>query len=142
MARISTMICGGLLTAALAIPALAQDANRYTMNPTDDGYVRLDTMTGEVSICRERGEQMVCQLAADDREAFERQLDSLEDRVAALESAIGDGARDGDALPTDEEIDRTMGIMETFMRRFFSIVEDLNRDFDGEENSEPAPDRT
>jgi hypothetical protein len=35
-----------------------------------------------------------------------------------------------------------MGIMETFMRRFFAIVEDLNRDFNEEPPAEPAPDRT
>ena len=125
-------ITGIALIAGMAMlgAAAAQDASRYTMERTEDGVVRMDRETGEVSICRESGEDMVCRLAADDRKAFEDQFDALSDRVAALEERIG-AASD---LPADEELDRAMGIMETFMRRFFGIIQDLNRDLGGVEN--------
>ena len=129
-------ITGIALIAGVAAlgPVAAQDASRYTMERTDDGFVRMDRDTGEVSICRESGEDIVCRLAADDRKAFEEQLDALSDRVAALEERIGDGAASD--LPNEEEIDRAMGIMETFMRRFFGIIQDLNRDLGGTENGD------
>lgn len=118
--------------------AQAQEGARYTMERSENGYVRLDTRTGEMSICREREDQFVCQMAADERRAFEEDIAALEDRVAALEEAVGEGRLSD--LPSDEEIDRTMGIMETFMRRFFDIVEDLNRDFGTDTPDENLPD--
>ena len=133
--------CGGLLAAALLAPAQAQEGSRYTMERSENGYVRLDTRTGEMSICRERGEQLVCQMAADERRAFEEELDALSDRVTALEEAAGTSS--DRELPSEEEFDRTMGMMEKFIRRFFSIVEDLNRDFsEPEPPSEGGPERT
>jgi hypothetical protein len=133
-------ILPALAVATIALSAAsAQDASRYTMERTDNGYVRLDRMTGEMSICRERDEQMVCQMAADDRRAFEAELDALSDRVTVLEQRLGEGGRD---LPSDEEIDRTMGIMEQFMRRFFGLIEEFQRDFGASEPEETVPDRT
>lgn len=139
------MRTGALLfitTIVLAGGASAQES-RYQLERTQDGYVRLDTQTGTMSLCREQGEQLICQMATEDREALEDRIDALADRIAALESR-SDVPSEGDrsALPSDEELERSMGIMETFMRRFFAIVEDLNRDFNEETPAEPAPDRT
>lgn len=132
---------GALLAVLLPGPAQAQQGSRYTMERAENGYVRLDTRTGEMSICRERGDQLVCQMAADERRAFQEELDALSDRVSALEDAVG--LSDGSDLPSEEEFNRTMGMMERFIRRFFSIVEDLNRDFsEPDPPAEDAPERT
>jgi hypothetical protein len=131
-----------VLLAATAMPAPAQESGRYTMEPAEGGYVRLDTRTGEMSFCESRDGQLVCEMAADERRAFEEALDSLSERVAALETAIGKRGTTGE-LPSEEEFDRTMGMMEKFIRRFFAIVEDLNRDFsEPETGGEPVPERT
>lgn len=127
-----------LLVAAsfgVAAGARAQESapGRYAMQKSDTGIARLDTQTGEVSLCQEKDGQLVCRMAADERTAFELELDLLTKRVETLERVVesGGGVAKPD-LPTDEEIDRTMGIMERMMRKFMDIVKDL------EGSSDPA----
>ena len=47
---------------ASATYAAAQDsaAGRYTMHQTEDGFVRLDTQTGAVSLCRKEANAWSC----------------------------------------------------------------------------------
>ncbi|QRM54141.1 hypothetical protein [Sinorhizobium sp. BG8] len=119
--------------ALLALPLLlsasgaaAEGEGRYQMERTDSGFVRLDTVTGEVSLCKESNGQMACRMAADEREAFEQELDLLSKRVETLEKQANSGVTGvKPQLPTDEEIDRTMSVMERMMQRFMGIVKDL-----------------
>jgi hypothetical protein len=104
-------------------PALAQEGDRYQLERTEDGYVRLDTRTGEMSSCREEAvEEGADRLRAD--------LEALERRVTALEESKGSGG-----LPSDEELDRTLGFMEKFFRTFMGLAREWSED-------EPAPERT
>jgi exonuclease VII small subunit len=122
----------------LAGSAHAEGEGRYRMEKTEGGFVRLDTTTGEVSLCREQDGQIVCRMAADERAAFEKELDLLTKRVEALEKGGATALSDAKpALPTDEEIDRTMSIMEKMMQRFMGIVKNLE---DGEEETAPRKD--
>jgi exonuclease VII small subunit len=124
-----------LAATLLAGGAQAEGEGRYRMDRAESGIVRLDTITGEVSLCREQDGQIVCRMAADERAAFEKELDLLTKRVEALEKARATGETAAkQPLPTDEEIDRTMSIMEKMMQRFMGIVKNLEG---GEE--EPAP---
>ena len=125
---------------ALASSAGAQDGQRYTLERTDQGYVRMDTETGEMSICQESSGQLVCRLAADERSAFQDEIDrlsgslrTLEQRVTALEKApVPPG------LPSDEEFEKTMGYMERFFRGFMDIV----KSFEEDEQPSATPQRT
>jgi Mg2+ and Co2+ transporter CorA len=128
-------LSAGLL---LAAPALAQET-RYTLEKTEDGFVRMETETGQISVCTMTSDQLVCRMATDDRDAYNADIEALEERVAALEARLGAG-RSGDALPSDEEFEKTLGYMERFMRSFMGIVEDFAEDSDS--NNEPMPDRT
>lgn len=130
------MIIGGSMAAlaALAGPAAA-DAGRYVMEPTEDGFVRMDTETGEMSVCALEGDEVLCRLGADERAAFFDALDALEARVEVLERRLNAGAGaaiERDGLPDPEEFERGLGYMEEFMRRFMGIVEEF----------EGTPDRT
>ncbi|OCP05068.1 MULTISPECIES: hypothetical protein [unclassified Ensifer] len=113
---------------AMAGSASAQDPapGRYSMQKSETGIARLDTQTGEVSLCQEKDGQLVCRMAADERAAFDQEIDLLAKRVEALEKAVksGESAAKQD-LPAEEEIDRAMGIMERMMRKFMDIVKDL-----------------
>ena len=120
MTLVSRTALLALSLVAVAHPALAEE-QRYQLQRTDSGFARIDTRTGEVSTCVESGEQLVCRLAADERTALMEEIDALEARVAALE-ATGTGR----VLPTDEEMDRAIGLMERFMRGFVGIVRDLD----------------
>ena len=135
---------------ALIMPVQAQSeepaASRFTMEKTETGFVRMDTLTGEMSICAEKAGQLVCRLAADERRAFEETLSDLSARVEALESRLNALAppAEGGELPDDAELDRAIGAMEKMMRRFFGMVEELQKDFDDKPKTppQPIPDRT
>lgn len=127
------------LLAMSATAAHAQTA-RFALEKTDDGFVRMDTETGQMSVCTLTNDQLVCKMAADERSAFDADIAALEDRVAALEQGRGQGALavpEGE-LPSEQEFEQTLDYMERFMNRFMGIVEGF-----GDNNSqEPAPDRT
>ena len=145
--RTAPLLACAALATAFAFPAAAQEAERYRLESTDDGYVRLDTTTGSMALCQERGDQLVCKLAADERTVYEDRLDAMQGRVEALEgriAALEAAPAPGAGLPTEDEFEQTMGYMERFFRRFMGIVTDLERDFGGGRTEEPAPeaDRT
>lgn len=136
----------GFTLALAAAPAHAGEQGRYTLERTGDSYVRLDRQTGAVSTCTDRNGQLVCRLAADDRQAFEDEidrlegrLDRLERRVAALEAAKPEAGRS--PLPSDEDVDKTLDFMERFFRRFLGIVKDFDQEM-RKDNSGTTPDKT
>lgn len=131
------------VAAMLTVPAQAQDDERFRLERTGDGYVRLDTVTGRTALCREQGAQLVCRMAVEDRAAYDARLDeleaktaALEDRLAALEARVPELR-----LPGSEDVDQAMDQVERFLRRFLGIARDLERDM-GDEEAGPDPDRT
>jgi hypothetical protein len=132
-----------LLLAALPLAAHAQESERYRLERTEDGFVRMDMETGAMSLCHERGGELVCRNAtdngsADGAKALIERVDALERRIAALEAQLaGEGAN---GLPSEEEFEQTMSFMERFLRRFMGIAKDLEGDLN--QGQEPAPDRT
>lgn len=133
--RIERLIVPAAMAGLLAAPALAEDANRYRLEKTNEGYVRMDTQTGAMSICNERDGQLVCRVAADERSAFQDEVDrlqgtikALDERVTKLENSLA--ARLESKLPSEEEFNKTMGYMERFVRGFMGIVKDMEKDND------------
>jgi hypothetical protein len=142
------ILASSALTLLIPVQALSQEAatNRYTMEKTESGFVRLDTLTGEMSICTQQAGQLVCRLAADERRAFEETLSELSARVESLETrldALAPADKDTE-IPDEAELDRAIGAMEKMMRRFFGMVEELQKEFDDTPKipPEPIPDRT
>lgn len=123
-----------IITAALCLlsgVAFAEDSARFTLEKTTDGYIRMDKTTGEMSICTRQSDQLVCRIAADDRVAMEDEIARLDGRVTKLEEAMktgGAAAMSNSTLPTDEEFEKSMTLMEKFFRRFMGVVKDLNED--------------
>src|SRR5688572_10369634 len=131
-----------LLVPQLAI-AQAAEPDRYRLEKTPGGYVRMDTRTGEMSFCQEKWGELVCKMAADERTAVQDEIErlqsdmkaledrlatvkALEDRVVKLENSMT--ARIEQSLPTEEDFNKTMSYMERFFRGFMAIV----KDFEGE----------
>lgn len=132
---------------AATIPAaVAQEAEtRYTLERTPDGYVRMDTRTGEMSVCTERTGQLVCRLAADERSAWQDEIDRLTRRLDEMEKHLG--ALEGSptpqtALPSEEQFERSLTFMERFFRRFIDIVKDLEAETDTAKPEAPSPQKT
>lgn len=140
------MISALTLTAAMLFPAMAEEAQRYTLERTDGGFVRMDTATGSISTCSEKDGELVCRLAADDRDAYDADIQALEKRIADLEGRVAGLAPDagGDGKTTSQEdFNTAMDQMEGFFRRFMGIM----KEFQGEAAQTPQapgaqPDRT
>jgi hypothetical protein len=118
----------------LAASAAEPDQSRFQLERSGDHFVRLDRQTGAMSLCEEKDGALVCRMAADERAAYESELDRLSDRVTALENK----SVVNKALPSDAEIDRSIGIMERWMRSFMGIV----KEFQSEDQGNALPQKT
>ena len=136
---------------ALAAPALAQSAppesddSRYTFHRADDGYLRLDGRTGQVSICTRRTVGWACQLVPDERSALEGEIARLQNENAALKKELlarnlplpGVVKPDQPApkpdeprlqLPSDADVDKVMTFLEKVWRRLVETIVGLQKD--------------
>lgn len=139
MNRFVALIASSALLVSVGGSAAFGQEGRYVMQRADDGFVRLDTQTGEMSLCRKQDEQFVCRMSADDRRALEAEITLLEDRIARLEA---DNPDRRDDLAAEDEIDRTMGIMENMMRRFMGVIEEFESELREETPDKTQPDKT
>jgi hypothetical protein len=125
----------GCLAFLFPVAAIAAepDAPRFELQRSGDHFVRLDKQTGAMSLCEDKDGNLICRMAADERAAYEDELDRLSDRVTALEKTVA--ANGGKStLPSDAEVDRTIGIMERMMRSFMGMV----KEFQGEDQEDKA----
>ena len=123
-------LCAAVLALALCAPALAQapaegDAGRFTMTPVAGGALRLDTRTGRISHCTNDAGGWTCTSVADERAAYEEEIARLQARVADAER----GGRSAFTPPSDADLDRAVGFMERFFRRFMAMIENLKREY-------------
>ena len=124
--RFSTVI----LAILIAIPAVAQEAGRFTMRPTDEGMLRLDTQTGEVSLCSKATGNWACRSVPDERAALENEIDRLNAENRQLRAQLG---KPGDTdktkeaptlrLPTDREVAELKSFLQKMMREFKALLE-------------------
>jgi hypothetical protein len=131
-----------LMLLSLATAALAQqpadpatENGRYSMTPVQDGFLRLDTRTGTVAMCRLVNGAPECRLAADERTAMENEIGRLqaENKQLRLKAPPGPSAAAPPSnLPSEQDMDRALSFAERFMRRMMRIMRE-----DGE-----APDKT
>lgn len=136
------------LSMLVVVPAWADEppadtpdtaGGRYTLNKVTDGFVRLDTKTGEVALCSQRAVGWACQAAPEDRAAFESEIARLRGENAALkQSLLSHGlalpsgatperpaAHDNEItirLPDNADLDRARAYVEDVWRRFVDAV--------------------
>lgn len=63
---------------------------RFAFHPIQDGYLRLDTRSGEVASCRQSASGWVCVLAPDERLALDSELGRLQRENALLKKTLLD----------------------------------------------------
>jgi hypothetical protein len=130
---------------SLIVPALADDATpdngegRYTFNKMADGFVRLDTQTGQVALCSKRTVGWACAAAPEDRAVFENEIARLRNENAALKKdLLARGlplpagtmpeppiVRNGDPtlrLPGNADIDRVVSLMGRVWHRLVEAI--------------------
>jgi hypothetical protein len=124
-------------------PADAADS-RYTFRRVQDGYVRLDNRTGQVSLCSKRTVGWGCQLVPEDRIAFESEIARLQDENAALKKdlltrglSLPGGVKSEPPLaqsdktfklPNDANIEHMKSYIGALWRRLVDMIASLQKD--------------
>jgi len=119
---------------------------QYQFDRVEDGYLRLDRKTGQVSLCGRRPVGWSCLVVADERAALEAEMARLQGENVALKKALVDrglplpggaaapppvaqgGGDSNIKLPTDAEIDRMMAVVEKVWRRLVEMMLNLQKD--------------
>jgi hypothetical protein len=145
MTMLSKAVALAVVAVCLSNPVFADDATpdtnggRFTLNKVTDGFVRLDTQTGEVALCSQRTVGWACQTAPEDRAAFESEIARLHGENAALKQTLlshglslpsgatpePSGSHDNDItirLPDNADIDRAVAYVGRLWNRFVDAV--------------------
>ncbi len=134
------------LTFFMGVPtAMAQEGARYKLETAADGYLKLDTFSGSMTYCSQQNSEFTCKVIEGTEAPDQDELRLLKDKVDALSKRLDaleqqNRTSKNSTLPTEEEFEQTMGMMERFMKRFMGIA----KSFDDPETTpaQPAPDRT
>jgi len=119
---------------------------RFTFNQIQDGLLRLDTRTGQVSLCSKRAVGWACQAVPDERAVLEGEIARLQGENAMLKKEMiargvplpGGMKADSPAgkpqielkLPNEADLDRLMTFMEKIWRRLIDMVQRVQKDVD------------
>jgi hypothetical protein len=136
-----------LLALAMTIPAAAQireTPGRYTMQPVDGGFLRLDTQTGAVSMCRPNSGGAVACLPAPSEESgllgelarLRAENLELKAEVKRLQETAGLGNRPHSQLdsqpneklqlPTEQDVDQALDYVERMYKKFRDRLRNLD----------------
>jgi hypothetical protein len=114
------------------------------MQAVDGGFIRLDTATGDVSLCSKSNGSFECNPVKDDRE-LQSELSrlSIENKelkaeIERLERLAGPNQEPAKPipkleLPSEEDVDKALGYLERMFKKF----RDKMRELDGNEDSSP-----
>ncbi len=138
-AVIATLVLTGAASADDATTPQAGEA-RYEFHQVADGFLRLDTQTGEVTLCSRRAVGWACLVAPEDRVALENEIARLRKDNAALKQAllsrglplppgmIPEAGPDDNGnsltlrLPDDADLNRLMAFVGKMWHRFVEAI--------------------
>ena len=147
--------CFVALAPALAAETPDTENGRYTLQPSGDGMVRLDTRTGSVANCSNSAAGWACYAVPDERAALDAEIGRLQaentklkEQLASREPAPGkvedalpksdkapsvtDGQRKIEIpLPSDQDMDRAMSFLERAWRRLIDMANRVQKDASG-----------
>ena len=136
--RFGLPVLAASLLLGCATASADERPGRYTMTPTEGGFVRLDTDTGAVSVCRGKEGRFTCEPAEDNRLKLQRDIDRLsrenEDlraEVRRLQAEVPGGGKRAEGpggLPSEEEVDKALNYFERMFRKFRDKLRELERE--------------
>ena len=133
-------------------PKTIPDQN-YQLERHKDGFVRLDKSSGKTSFCRPVGEDIVCKLAVEEREALYSAITELQNKIAALRGKLDQIPGDSPQLQRplkevpdpnvgeksgagrdeiEKEFDRAIDLTKYTMRKLFKAVKELQKEMQKE----------
>lgn len=142
------LVAAAMAAALAAPPASAQNTPdnedaRFTFHRTDDGYLRLDGRSGQVSLCARRQAGWQCQAVPDERAALESEIARLQGDNASLKKELLarnlplpggvkpelPGREDPRLqLPSDAELNRIMAFIEKVWKRMVEMIMNAQKD--------------
>jgi hypothetical protein len=150
-------VCLAGLVPSMAAETPDSENGRYTLQPSGDGMVRLDTRTGTVSNCSNSAAGWACYAVPDERAALDAEIGRLQtenarlkEQLASREPAAAPGKIE-DALPksdkapstaegqrkieiplpSDQDMDRMMSFLERAWRRLIDMASRVQKDASG-----------
>jgi len=126
-------------------PQVDSDDSRFSFHRADDGYLRLDGRTGQVSACIRRPVGWICQTVPDERAVLESEITRLQTENAAIKRdllsnhlPLPNGIRPEPPparveaprvqRPVGQELRRVVTFMETIWRRLVEMIVSMQRD--------------
>jgi hypothetical protein len=132
----------GLFAAPAALAADSAPGGRFTLTPSANGYVRLDTQTGQVSECTGAPANLICKSTPDERAAMQADIDRLQKQMDDLKGAAPgataqNGTPPGDEafnskpgpqvnIPSDQDVDKAFNFMDHVVKRFKGLIEKMH----------------
>ncbi len=126
-----------------AVDEAGEESGRYTMSPSKDGVIRLDTKTGAMALCaRKDKDQWACEDMADSQrrlmdeiERLQSENKSLKAQVDHLEETLGLGEGQADAakpgtkltLPTEQDVDKAFDYFERMLNKLHERMDKLEK---------------
>ena len=68
--------------------ALVKGPGRYSFSRVDGGLLRLDSVSGQVTVCSQHAAGWACQAVPEERAALEKEIGRLQDEVAGLKAEV------------------------------------------------------
>jgi hypothetical protein len=68
--------------------ALIKGTGRYSFTRVDGGLLRLDSVSGQVTVCNRHAAGWACQALPDERAALEKEIGRLQDEIAGLKAEV------------------------------------------------------
>lgn len=135
---VALSIAAGAGLAIAAQPPASEQAGRFTMQPTDGGFLRLDSVTGDLSLCVRSDATFECKPVKDDRDLqveiarLVKENKELQAEVKRLDDLLGLNGGGGKApqkfeLPTEKDVDQAL----SYLERMFKKFRDKMKEFDG-----------
>ncbi len=140
----AALLAAMMLISPIQFATAADGEGRYTMTPTDDGYLRLDSQSGAVALCARTESGWSCTPVDDDQLSMQDKLaaitkenEELKDEVRelrrVLDSQIKNGGQNGSGsgsitLPSDQDVDKIIGFLEKLAKKFKGMVNELKED--------------
>lgn len=117
------------LTASSA--GAAEITGRYVLEKVEQGFLRLDSETGVMSLCAASSGVWECTAVKDEGLDGTKELGRLRDENESLKKRLAELEKSGATtkLPSDQDVDRMMDIFGKMFDRFL----DFAREMDGKE---------